>query len=128
MRVLILSCTLLFLLGCDAIKSSGEYRLIGKWGNSEDKGVTFWGYDELFDDGTMHSWGVIPQTDISYDIKGVYTSPDSIPGMACFEITDSSHPSLTPVNTKWCNEILEITKDVHIFKGESGEVTTLYRQ
>lgn len=100
--------------------------LIGTWGNSEDGGETFWGYDKYLEDGTLVSWGTYPETEFSYKVRATYAIKVKFGTFSCLTITESS-PMTDFVGEFWCDEIIELTSETFTFKSADGEVTTLYR-
>ncbi|MBT1444853.1 hypothetical protein KJI95_09995 [Shewanella sp. JM162201] len=51
--------------------AASELGLVGVWGNSDDSGKTFWGFDEYRGDGTFRAWGNQPDG-VAYQASGVY--------------------------------------------------------
>ncbi|TMP28085.1 hypothetical protein CWB99_01245 [Pseudoalteromonas rubra] len=102
--------------------------LIEIWGNSEDGGKTFWGYDQYFADGSLKSWGQIPETPVKYKLEGTYQVKHKFKLSSCLTISKTSHPEFIPTGTHWCDEIIKLNDKVFTFKSSNGKMTTLYRQ
>lgn len=98
-------------------------RIIGKWGNSNDSGQTFWGFDEYFVNGTIISTGVEQSTFSNYRIKSTYEINGD---MSCFTVIETSDSKFIPVGYKACDKIVSIDDSYFKFESE-GEITTLYR-
>lgn len=45
-------------------------KLVGSWGNSDDGGQTFWGYDKYLPNGVLVSWGTTNGG--QYSIEAIY--------------------------------------------------------
>jgi hypothetical protein len=114
--------------GCatDVINYPNE--LIGVWGNSDDNGKTIWGYDEYFPDGTIKSWGTLPDDNYHYESEGKYELVGSNPILSCITVTKTSDPRIMSLGDYWCDELVKITEDKLIFKDEEGFQFTLYKQ
>lgn len=102
--------------------------IIGIWGNSEDGGKTIWAYDQYFPNGSLKSWGRIPQTPIQFKVEGTYEVKHKFKTSSCLTISKTSHPELMPVGEHWCDEIIELNDKVFVYKSSDGEITILYRQ
>ena len=116
------------LIGCGNAQDKVKNDLIGVWGNSEDGGKTFWGYDEYLPNGTLFAWGTLPGSHVSYNIEASYNIKKEAALMSCLTINKSSEPEFIPVGLYWCDEIVEVNSGIFKFKDEDGEVTTLYKQ
>ena len=123
----LLICMMLLSLACGTFaRQIDTSLLIGTWGNSEDGGKTFWGYDKYLKDGTLVSWGAYPETDFSYKVRADYEVKVKFGTFSCLTITESS-PITDFVGEFWCDEIIELTAETFTFKSSDGELTTLYR-
>ncbi|WKE64257.1 hypothetical protein PVT67_11200 [Gallaecimonas kandeliae] len=103
-------------------------KLVGIWGNSEDGGKTFWGYDQYLADGSTKSWGTVPNSEFSYEIEGRYEIKEKFGTLSCVTVTKTSAPALVPVGSRICDTLIDINDKTFVFKSDEGEVTTLYRQ
>ena len=118
----------LFLIGLSVITSAhaGEdYKqlIIGKWGNSDDGGQTFWGFDEYYSDGAIISTGIDSLTYEEWSIKSTYKITDN---ESCFTVVETTSPKSIPVGYKGCDEIVSIDDEQFKFK-DNDKITTLYR-
>ena len=92
-------------------------KLIGKWGYLEKSDGSYWGYDEYFEDGTVHAWGVNPET---WEIWGTVKIVDNV---SCSTTTRSSDPKVIPIGVTVCDEIVSINETSLIWKHEDGNLT-----
>ncbi|WP_334013678.1 hypothetical protein [Alteromonas sp. S167] len=100
-------------------------KLIGTWGNSDDGGRTFWGYDKYLPDGVLVSWGTT--YGVKYNIEAMYKINRKFKIESCITITKADIGEEF-VGESWCDEILELNDEIFKFKSDDGEITTLYRQ
>lgn len=98
--------------------------LVGKWGYLQKEDGSYWGYDEYFADGTVHAWGVNPETKRSWEIWGTVELNDNI---SCSTTTKSSDPDLIPIGAKVCDEIISIDASSIIWKHQDGNMTIVER-
>ena len=103
--------------------NSFEGLIIGKWGNSDDGGKTFWGFDEYFNNGTILSTGIDQYTYGDYVIESTFEIKNE---KSCFTVTKSSDPRGVAVGHKRCDKIVLIN-DKHFKFERDGEIITLYR-
>ncbi|WP_415911301.1 hypothetical protein [Neptuniibacter sp. QD37_11] len=106
-----------------------DINVVGVWGSSDDGGKTFWGFDEFKEDGTVKSWGVIPESNLRIELEATYeVVSESKEIKNCLEITKTSTPVIMPIGTYWCDTIIRVDDKVLVFKSDDGVVTTLYKQ
>ena len=94
--------------------------LVGKWGYLQKEDGSYWGYDEYFADGTVHAWGINPETQQSWEIWGTVELKENI---SCSTTTKSSDPNLIPIGIKVCDEIVAIDETSIIWKHQDGNMT-----
>ena len=94
--------------------------LVGKWGYLQKDDASYWGYEEYFADGTLHAWGVNPDTEQSWEIWGTVELNGN---MSCSTTTKSSNPKIIPVGAKVCDEIISIDANSIIWKHQDGNMT-----
>ena len=94
--------------------------LIGKWGYLQKEDGTYWGYDEYLVDGTVHAWGVHPDTQQKWEIWGIVKVSGNI---SCSTTTKSSNPTLIPVGVEVCDEIVSIDEHSIIWRHQDGNMT-----
>ena len=94
--------------------------LVGKWGYLQKDDASYWGYEEYFADGTVHAWGVNPDTEQSWEIWGTVEITGNV---SCSVTTKSSNPGLIPVGAKVCDEIISIDSSSIIWKHQDGNMT-----
>ena len=116
---LILFCACVFAQDIDYMQL-----LVGQWGYLQKEDGSYWGYDEYFADGTMHAWGVNPETQQKWEIWGIVELNGNI---SCSTTTKSSIPSVIPVGVKVCNEIVSIESDSLIWRHQDGNMTMVDR-
>lgn len=96
--------------------------LIGTWGNSDDEGRTFWGYDEFTSDGYDIATGVIPETGRAFRTVATYTVTGN---KNCMRITESDNLSVGDYS---CDEVLYIDDKILRYRSPfTSEIKTLYR-
>ena len=94
--------------------------LVGKWGYLQKDDGTYWGYDEYFADGTVHAWGVNPDTQQKWEIWGTVEITGNT---SCSVTTKSSNPNFIPVGVEVCNEIVSIDERSIIWRHQDGNMT-----
>ncbi len=94
--------------------------LVGKWGYLQKDDSSYWGYEEYFADGTVHAWGVNPDTGQSWEIEGTV---EIIGNISCSTTTKSSNPKIIPIGAKVCDEIISIDANSIIWKHQDGNMT-----
>gem|GEM_PF-4910589 len=103
MRILIyLIFISVFIVG-DAVGNDYKTLIVGVWGNSDDKGKTITGYEHYLANGTLKSWGILPDTNLSYEIEATYKLIHKFSVRSCMKVTKSSVPHLLPVGEYWCD-------------------------
>ena len=116
--------TLVFIfIFCNSINAEEinyQELLVGKWGYLQKEDGSYWGYDEYFIDGTVHAWGVNPETQQKWEIEGIVELEGNI---SCSTTTKTSNPNLIPVGVKVCDEIVAIDETSIIWKHEDGNMT-----
>lgn len=96
--------------------------LIGIWGNSDDEGRTFWGYDEFTSDGYDIATGIIPETGRTFRSVATYTVTGN---KNCMRTTESDNQS---IGDYFCDEILYIDEKILRYRSPfTSEIKTLYR-
>ncbi|MGI2259342.1 hypothetical protein [Shewanella sp. GXUN23E] len=105
-----------------------EPLLHGVWGNSDDGGKSFWGYDEYRTDGTFKSWGKLPDGR-DYEAEGVYqNSFDGGQKKSCAVFLRLSETVKELTGYAFCVIVVAIDSAHYTFQDqESGEITTVYR-
>ena len=98
--------------------------IIGKWGNSNDGGITFWSYDEYTSNKKIYSYGVVPGSETKFDIVSSYEIKDS---RSCATIKETSHPDIMPIGHITCAEIKDINENKIIFEADDGEMVILHK-
>ena len=98
--------------------------LIGTWGYLQKEDGSYWGYDEYFADGTVHAWGVNPETNKSWEIWGTVEIEGNI---SCSTTIQSSDPEVIPVGLKVCDEIVSIDAGSLIWRHQDGNMTMVDR-
>lgn len=100
-------------------------KLVGTWGNSDDGGKTFWGYDKYLPNGVLVSWGTT--FGVQYNIEATYKIKRKFKVESCITIIKADVDEEF-IGQSWCDEIVELNDEIFKFKSDDGEVTTLYRQ
>ncbi|MCH1928942.1 hypothetical protein L9G16_01965 [Shewanella sp. A25] len=126
MKAHILFAGLLF-MGHGQCASVPIEKLIGTWGSSDDGGKTFWGFDQYFANGTIKSWGTLPESDESFRVEAQYRIKVKFGTFACLTVTQSQ-PYMEFVGESWCDEIIEVNDAIFKYRTDDGVITTLYRQ
>jgi hypothetical protein len=99
--------------------------LLGVWGNSDDEGRTFWGFDEFRADGTLASTGTFPVGTEPFRLAGTF---DVSGRKVCSRVTEASGSATLPVGHSFCVEVLYIDSNIQRYRSdEDQEIHTLYR-
>ena len=102
--------------------------IIGTWGNSDDGGKTFWAYDKYSSDGTVFSWGEVPDSDIKYEVSSKFEIKTVKGGyLSCLTITATSHSDMMPIGYHWCDKIIKLTNKEFTYMKDSGKSYTIYK-
>ena len=120
-------CALLVLLTLNyVIAEELNYKelLVGKWGYLQKEDGSYWGYDEYFADGTVHAWGVNPETQQAWEIWGTVEIKDNV---SCSTTIKSSDPKIIPIGIRVCDEIISIDANSLIWRHQDGNMTMVDR-
>lgn len=98
--------------------------IVGKWGYLQKEDGSYWGYDEYFADGTVHAWGVNPETLQNWEIWGTVEIKDNV---SCSTTTKSSDPNIIPIGIRVCDEIISIDASSIIWRHQDGNMTMVER-
>mgnify|MGYP000050074437 CR=1 FL=1 len=110
MKLVQLFIIIIFLSACSSTPKRYENDLIGVWGNSDDGGKTFWGYNEYLVNGVTRAWGTFQKSEESYELEGVYKIEYSSSPKSCITVTKSSIPDILPIGHYFCSEIVELNQ------------------
>ena len=114
------ACVIVFISSIFAEEINYQQLLVGKWGYLQQEDGSYWGYDEYFADGTVHAWGVNPDTQQKWEIWGTVELQGNV---SCSTTTKSSNPNIIPIGVEVCDEIVSIDATSLIWKHQDGNMT-----
>jgi hypothetical protein len=97
--------------------------LQGAWCVSDDEGKSCWGWDVFLDQQTIEACGRFPEDGRAFRARAKFTVEGTT---ACYEITESNHPTAFPIGHRFCATVLEINGEYQRYK-MSGVTEKTYR-
>ena len=104
-------------------EASFDKLIIGKWGESENNGESFWSVYEYFEDYSLKVKTILPDAVTEVISKGTYSINNNY---ICSIVNYSSHPKLISIGEKSCIELTDMNDQS--FQYHNGfESIKLYR-
>lgn len=120
----LLSIIIQFVVACSVYADEfGANKIVGTWGDGAN------GYNKYSEDGTILSWGEIPNANIKYEILSTYELEQRDGDTySCITVTGSSHPEIMSVGESWCDKIIKVTDTEFTYITSEGNEYTMHRQ
>lgn len=98
----------------DALKQA----LIGTWGQSDDGGKSFSGYDRFETDGGWSSRIPVGSSGVEYKVQGRWKVAGPV---VCMHVTSSTMPAMFAPDSVLCAKVLQIDAQQHRFQHVGGK-------
>ena len=135
-KLLIVLIVSLLLYGCANAPTVSSMRddeirskLIGVWANKASESDDVWGYDNYFDDGTVHALFFLEE-DIGLDNREWYyirSDWEVVDGSSCFVVTGGTPNNPLELGYRFCSKVLFISNKKVTFLEDDGEIFTIYK-